>query len=236
MSADSDFRKRLPGVWRSPWRDNYDAARLMLLDMLRSYPVEGDPVVMTPNRDTLLLTGSDDDAGLVTIAKLAEEAMGHARSVSGLAARLDGETWLPFLPPASASGLPEAQEAAGDPFAWSGLQRAPRRKRLDALYETSDDEDDDVFVGSFTLMQHKDTGAVSSYAIWSDTIVTLLPRTELVAFFRGSSEKDAEVLGMFPWERVESVVGELMTRVEMYPPRWRVAAFPSAEQFAKMRE
>ncbi len=228
--SSQGLQEAAPGVWRSPWRDNYDAARLMLLDMIRSYPVEGDPVVMTPNRDTLLLTGSDDEVGLVTMAALAEEAMGHARSVSGVAACLDGESWLPFLPPAKHPAFQKLKLLATRSLC---QDYNAQKDALDALHEKIDD---DVFVGSFTLMQHKDTGAVSSYAVWSDTVETLLPRTELVAFFRGSSDEDAEVLGMFPWERVESVVGALMTRVEMYPPRWRVDAFPSAEQFAKMKE
>ena len=61
-----------PGVWRSPWRDNYDASRLLLTDLIEGYQVDGDPVVMVPNRDTLLLTGSTDEAGLAVMASAAK--------------------------------------------------------------------------------------------------------------------------------------------------------------------
>ena len=37
-----------PGVWVSPWRDNYDASRLVLHDFLRSHEVKGDPVAVVP--------------------------------------------------------------------------------------------------------------------------------------------------------------------------------------------
>jgi uncharacterized protein YtpQ (UPF0354 family) len=229
--SDQGLQEAAPGVWRSPWHDNYDAARLMLLDMVRSYPVEGDPVVMTPNRDTLLLTGSDDVDGLTTMATLAEEAMGHARTVSGLAARLNGETWLPFLPTAKHPAFQKLKLLATRSLS---QDYNAQKEALDTLYEKT--EEDDVIVGSFSLMQHKDTGAVTSYTVWSESDDTLLPGTELVAFLGRRSEADAEVLGMFPWERVEAIVGSLMTRLEMYPPRWRVEAFPSAEQFARMKE
>jgi uncharacterized protein YtpQ (UPF0354 family) len=52
------------GVWSSPWRDNYDPSRMLLLDYIRHHEIVGDPVVMVPNRDTLLLTGSKDAKGL----------------------------------------------------------------------------------------------------------------------------------------------------------------------------
>jgi hypothetical protein len=48
------FDSPAPGVWRSPWRDNHDAARLVLTEVIRAHEVAGDPVVVVANRDTLL--------------------------------------------------------------------------------------------------------------------------------------------------------------------------------------
>jgi len=74
-----------PGVWVSPWRDNRDASRLVLTDLLQAHHVKGDHVAMVPNRDTLIVTGSGDEAGLAHMAMLAEEALDHGRPISCLA-------------------------------------------------------------------------------------------------------------------------------------------------------
>src|SRR5436853_346163 len=50
------------GVYISATGDNYDASRLMMLDLVRKMPVRGDYIAMVPNRDTLVITGSDDAA------------------------------------------------------------------------------------------------------------------------------------------------------------------------------
>ena len=39
---------------------------------------------------------------------------------------------------------------------------------------------------------------------------------------------------MVEWEKVVEVVGDLMEAVDIYPPRFRVRAFPSEEQLAAM--
>lgn len=73
--SERGLARLAPGVWRSAWRDNYDPSRLLLLDLITAHDVDGDPVVMVPNRDTLLLTGSEDEAGLAILAAAAEEAL-----------------------------------------------------------------------------------------------------------------------------------------------------------------
>ena len=40
--------------------DAFDAARILLLDRVRSLKLTGEPVAMVVNRESLLLTGSED--------------------------------------------------------------------------------------------------------------------------------------------------------------------------------
>jgi hypothetical protein len=81
------FEAVAPGTWRSPWRDNYDASRLVLPDLIRGLPVQGEPIVIVPHRDVLLVTGSEDEAGLGRLLDLAEPALQETRAVSGSQAR-----------------------------------------------------------------------------------------------------------------------------------------------------
>ncbi|GIW81991.1 MAG: hypothetical protein KatS3mg105_3798 [Gemmatales bacterium] len=92
----------VPGVWASPWKDNYDASRMLLTDYVRQHDVKGDPVVMVPNRDMLLLTGSEDDKGLGIMAEIAESAVDHPRYLCGMVYRLDAnDRWQAFIPDAN---------------------------------------------------------------------------------------------------------------------------------------
>jgi len=55
------------GLYLSANRDNYDASRLILLDLIRKFNVKGDPIAMIPNRDTLLVAGADDPDALAVL-------------------------------------------------------------------------------------------------------------------------------------------------------------------------
>src|SRR5207244_2299115 len=92
------FENPFPGVWVSPWRDNHDAARLVLPELLRQHPVVGDLVALVPNRNILILTGTGDVDGLAAAVALAERALEQPRPLSALAVRLEGDLWVPYLP------------------------------------------------------------------------------------------------------------------------------------------
>src|SRR6185369_15527005 len=75
------------GVFISATGDNYDASRLVMLDLVRKMPVRGDYIAMVPNRDTLVITGSEDQAGLEMMCKIAEESFQKPRPISTIALR-----------------------------------------------------------------------------------------------------------------------------------------------------
>ncbi len=94
------FESPQPGLYVSPWRDNHDASRLLLTNRIRRLDVKGDHVAMVPNRDTLLVTGSADFAGLARMAEIATAAMDEPYWVSGLPVRLTDGGWARFMPDA----------------------------------------------------------------------------------------------------------------------------------------
>ena len=61
-------------IFRSRTCDSYDAARMVFTDAFRALPLKGDPVILVPDRDCLVVTGSDDLDGLTQMA-----ATGHVR-------------------------------------------------------------------------------------------------------------------------------------------------------------
>ena len=216
-----------PGVWQSPWRDNLDTSRLLLPNLIRAHPVGGDPVIMVPNRDTLLLAGSDDARGLARLAELAEEAWEHPRAVSGIAIRLDGDEWRPFLPPENHPAYARLHRLrlmalAGD--------YNTQKKALQAWYEK---QDEDVYVAPCAVATDKESGESFSYCVWTETIDASLPVAERVYFVRLEDE-EPRVLGGASWEQVQELFGARMTAQDLYPPRYRVGDFPEEERLAAL--
>jgi hypothetical protein len=88
---------------------------------------------------------------------------------------------------------------------------------------------EDIFVASFSAMEDKESGQIATFCAWTKNVLSFLPRTNRVAFMA-----DGQQPVMAPWERVVEVAGDLMKPVGMYPERFRVEEFPTAEQLAAM--
>jgi hypothetical protein len=216
------------GVWRSPWKDNHDAARLVLPEVLEAHAVEGDLVAMVPNRDTLLLGGTEE--GLGVLAELAEEALSHPRRVSGVLLRYSGGGWTPYLPPESNPLRARFRKMRSMSL---GSAYAEQKELLDRRNEKTDE---DVFVASYSAVQKKESGELFTYAVWSEGVETLLPEVDQVFFFRPGPEEEAgSIVGEAPWERVVAVVGRLLSPQGLYPERYRVEDFPTEQDFAALR-
>lgn len=80
-------------LYASMTGDNYDASKLLLLDLIRKLEVKGDHIAMVPNRDTLLITGSEDLDGLKMMADLGEKALEDLRPMYAIPMRLEGDEW-----------------------------------------------------------------------------------------------------------------------------------------------
>jgi hypothetical protein len=213
-----------PGTYVFTTNDGYDSSRLVLLDLVRQFEVDGDYIAMAPGREMLIVTGSEDAAGLEAMIALAKKAFDQPRTVSGAALRLDGDEWTRWLPEAD---HPHYEAFHGLWLRSQGQDYAEQKDLLDKLHES---RGEDLFVASFSVAQHKETGKRINFCVWADGAVTLLPRTEQIVL--GTLSQTPLVAA---WEKVEAVAGELMTPLDMYPERYRVAEFPSDEQLATIR-
>jgi uncharacterized protein YtpQ (UPF0354 family) len=210
------------GAYLSATGDNYDASRLLTKDAIRRFRVKGDHIAMIPNRENLIVVGSEDVKGLAGMAKLAAKAMKEPRSISGIALRLNGDDWVPWLPDVSHPSYRQFQELRLQSF---GQDYAQQKEMLDKLYEKNGE---DVFVANFSAIKRPD-GKVFSYATWTETTNSLLPKTDVLVLGRLGSEPQ-----MVEWGKVVEVMGDLMEAVDIYPPRFRVREFPTERQLAAM--
>lgn len=215
------------GVWSSPWRDNYDPSRMLLIDYVRHHAVIGDPVVMVPNRDTLLLTGSDDQDGLARMVEIAESAFEHPRSLSGIAFRLTDENeWIPFLP---SSQHPQYKQYRLLQVRTSGNDYAEQKGAMDELHEQTGK---DIFVASYSAFEKEDTKEIRSYCVWSDGVVAFLPKADYIYFYRKRDTEKGAIVATVSWPVAEATLGDRIKPVGIYPERYLVEEFPTEEEIA----
>ena len=159
--------------------DAYDATRMMVLDMVRHLSVNGDPIAMVPSREHLLITGSEDTQGLSAMANLAEKMFQEEHHLISLHAfRLDGDDWVPWLPDTEHELHAKFHELATRSI---GTDYSEQKDVLEKLYEK---RGCDEFIASFSGLQSKADGRLASFCAWTEGIVSLLPKTDLIMFAR----------------------------------------------------
>lgn len=204
---------------------DYGATRLIQDDLLAKMEVEGDMVAVLPNRGTLMITGTESVGGLKVMADLLEKEQEQPRPISNVLFRRVSEDWEPWLPPTDHPTYAAFKLAATRSI---GGEYDEQKEALEKLYAA---KGDDVFVASFSGMEHKATGVVASYCVWPEGALSMLPKTDLI----GLIDRQEEVIGMVPWDEVARVAGDLFEPAGMYPERYRVERFPSQDQLATIK-
>lgn len=207
--------------------DAYDATRLIALDFIRQLTVPGGTIAMVPNRERLYIAGSEDPAGLAFMLHFAEQDVQHERYISGLAFRLEGDEWQPWLPPAGHEHHDRFRrlqlQTMGEMY---GSQERLLQKQHAATGL-------DVFVASFSGRVDKTTGRGHSLCMWAEGVDTFLPETDEVYFVRPNGD-DVTTVARADWQTVQRCAGDLMEPQGLYPERWRVRSFPDAATLANI--
>jgi hypothetical protein len=217
------------GAFIGEWADHYDTSRVLLLDCLYRLPLAGDPVVLMPTRETLLVTGSNDAAGQLALIEEAEEALQkQPRRISMSMLRYDGQAWQLFMPEGEPGERLRAlqQESLAQDY-------EHQKAVLEELHEKTGN---DVYVATYSRLRKKDSEKISSYATWTNGVDTLLPVTDIIIFVKPGATQEAPVeTAGIPWDVAMTSVGALMTQTNHVPQRWRVQAFPNADQFEQFK-
>lgn len=216
------------GVFRGAWADDYDSSRILVPGMFDDLPLRGDPVVAIPNRLTLLVAGSEDMEALRRMLATAEEIVRTQPRPQNPAPLLvqDGQVSDFLVPPTSPIYL-EVERARR---LAALLYYTEQNQNLAQLYEK---KGKDLFVATYTLTQLESGGHVS-HAVWTKGIPTLLPVVDEVIFVDGDRPTGQNVVHRASWPNVIATLGELMLDTKMFPRRYYVSTFPTAEQIAAL--
>jgi hypothetical protein len=215
------FTRPVAGVYIAPWREDYDSSRLFLYDLLWHLDVNGDHVAAVPSRETLIVTGSEDYAGLAMMAELCEKLQNCPRPISCIPVILRGKTWATYQPE---TGHPECESFKKLRIIEEARDYADQNQLLSRLHHIIGD---DVFVAPYLAVKYDAIGTYTSDTVWTEGISILLPKADRVAF-----DRNGRIVGKAPWERVREIVGDLMQPLDMHPVRFKLERFPSPQQLA----
>ena len=203
--------------------DSYIAARILCEDKIRALPLRGRPVAVVPDRDTLFMVGSDDEEGIADLARLvANQLTAASRHISARPLVLTPQGWREFEPPSStrvAFGNIARQLDRDNWTAYQGLLE----KDLAARGE-------DIFVAKLSVLAKEGDDAYFTAIVWTKGVDSIFPAADRVHFV----EAEADPIRFASWEAVLRVMGPDMLKLEGLPERYRVNAFPSAEQLVAM--
>ncbi|MGE0324927.1 MAG: hypothetical protein AB7K71_26535 [Polyangiaceae bacterium] len=214
--------------------NGYETSRLTLPGWLASLEryVESKPLCIFPLRHLVLVAGDAHPAG---VSRLFETA--YAEFESG------GRRISPMVYTVDDGGRVIEYEPANDHPAWPLYNRnrlifdlSEYEDQKAMLEERFEAQDLDVFVASLSVVgKDDDPGSHFSYAVWVDEVLTLLPKSDYVAFVRGEGE--AGQTFMVPWDTAQQLVGDLMLEEpDMLPKRWRLESFPEGSMLEALRE
>jgi hypothetical protein len=231
ISLPPRFALQPEGLHVSDYHDEYDPSRLLLPEVIDALAVRGDPVVMAANTTTLLVTGSDDARGLSAMATLTLDVLGRPHFVSGLPLRRVGGQWEAFRPGAGHPTAAQLQQlwtiTLGSDYEW-------QQQQLEALHKR---EGRDVFVAGYYLVGRPETVGLLSYCCWTESVLSLLPRTDVVCFGLRADVEAGRHTGIIPvrWEAVRAIASDLLVATGLYPERYRVERFPDGAQLEALR-
>ena len=164
-----NFEKR-EGFYIGGWHDDYDCSRILIPELFDSLGLEGDPVVCLPNRNSLLVTASENQDAIQAMLKHAEEIVRTRPRPMNPAPLIlkDGE-------------VADFSVSEDSPI-FNDLERAKKisaltyyHQQTEILMKLYEQKGKDVFVAKYTLNQ-AETGGYASYCVWSKRVPTLLPK------------------------------------------------------------
>lgn len=223
--SSEPFQQLQPGLFISPWEDDHDASRVLLPELFYRLELTGKPVISIPSRGALLVTGSDDEAGLAKLAELTLQVLGDVQKpLSGFVLMLEGQQWIPYPYRDRPFDLPIVNLIKR----WGAHNYDEQKGNLEHFFEK---HDIDIFVASVLLMEKEDNSEIATISVWSEDVDTLLPKTELIAIRK---ENDQQIL--VPWDKAIAIVGDYLEQTDDFPIRYRVKTFPTEDQFSRLLE
>jgi hypothetical protein len=206
------------------WDDAYETSRILFSDIFYQLQVGGEPIVMMPTRNRLLVASANDHGAQLRMLMLAHEMAEEGRIVSALMYRFEHGKPVEHVP--DDAGLLALLEELKRSYLAEDY--ASQKRLLDEQYEK---DGVDVFVASYQLLRKEEGGNTISYGVWTESVDTLLPEVDMVALV-ARADGDQTETSFVAWAELRAHVKELGLSEAGYPARYRLKTFPSKELIA----
>jgi hypothetical protein len=212
-----------PGVFRSPWKDEYGISRILFRGAFGRIPLRGDPVIIAPTWQSFLVAGSDDEQGLVNLGLLGRKIAEKDNFLIYRPLRARGDALEHWLPPKGHTAHQPLRflQLANECGDYAEQAQVGRR-----FFERKEQASNIPVPQVCSLHGGAELGTI---ATWRDGPPCALPRVDYVALKRKS-----ENLGVAKWADVQRAVGSELKPLNVYPPRWLARSFPADWQLAAM--
>ncbi|KAG1533596.1 hypothetical protein G6F50_015822 [Rhizopus delemar] len=183
-----------------------------------------------PTRDVLLVTGDNDDDGLVAMVEFCLQALQHGRVVSAHMYHYEDREPLRYQPssPALAHRLAHLARL---------LDKSEYDAQNEALDHIHEEQGMDIFVANYNLFTQEDDPATSfSLASWTRGVDTSLPKVDRLALVRPDAEDEIGEVRVVSWEQAAHLLEPLLAREAGYPVRYRTQGFPADALLAQLNE
>jgi len=208
----------------SPIGDDYVVSRAFLPGALDALPLEGDLVAFVTNRRSCVIAAAADGDGVRMAAEYCQTLTGSADQVSfepivGRPGRWDALV----LPSDHPAHTPVASLTTIDRLGSHQVQHEALSRQLG----------DSLFVAQYKALRSP-SGRAVSYCTWSIGVPTLLPETDLTAFFIHDGVNEPSSF-MVPSAVMVRIVGHLLEPTRHHPVRWRALTSPSEAEIDALR-
>lgn len=222
------FEQVMPGLFVSACCDSYEASRIMFPDVVHRLDVGCDPVVMAPTRSRLLAACSSNKEALLTMVDLAIRLChDEGRTVSSMMYRYQDGLPVEYHPLD-----PEVRARLADiKHNFLAEDYATQKSLLDKIHEKTGV---DLFVASYQAVTDSVDGTVSSFAVWTNGVDTLLPAVDLVALVCEDGNGKLGVSKVVRWKPLSETAGLVPAPDGAYPVRFRVCHFPATDVLAAL--
>ena len=228
LSNDHPFTEAHSGVWVSSWKDSYDPSRLLLPEMIRALKVKGEPIAFLPNRDTLIIVGSEDSKGLKKAIELVYKGRKSHRAATCMPFILRGEKLEEF-------------KASRDHPLYEDLGYLAKLSNQDQYEEqrsilTPTLENDSTMIAEYKIITPQQ-GESFSLSVVLDGFMTYLPESDKVALTKGDDPEQSEEefsSRLISFEKFKEVCGHILERTDHYPQRYLIKRFPNENELKSM--
>jgi hypothetical protein len=216
------------GVFQIRSEVAYEETFFLVDEVVQALKFRDSPVVALPNRGVLLAADAGDSQAVRALITRARQSLREAPwPLSGTLITRQAGGWMRYEPGAQLVSNARALETFSLALTYHDQQLA--------LQNHAERSGDDVYVAAFAMLAPKeDPDAIVSWCSWTNGVVSLLPRTDSIAFTKISTGSASEVV-LVPWADAERICGSLLNSTDEDPPRYRVVGFPAEDQWQQLK-